>query len=840
MNRIRPGLIICIFVTLCFGLALWLRISPPFDKIFTGAGIRYATVDAYYHMTVVDNLAHNFPKLTPLLPYLLYPGGQGSPAVYFFVWLLSAVIWIASLGNPSEHIVDVISVYYPAVLGALTVIPVYFIGKALMGRWAGIIAAALIAILPGEFLGRSILGSTDQHVAESLYTAVTMLFLILAVKTAGEKKLSYANFRRPDWASMAKPLLFSLLAGFFLGIYLLTWFGALFFVFIIFLYFVIQLFIGHLRRESTEYLGMVSLIVFLVAALMFLPARHDSLNLSALIIACIFPPVLNGISRTMANRQLKPIYFPLTVVGLGLAGLAGLYLVAPSLFRLMLESFGIFHPTGASLTTLEMQPILKPSGTFTLALVWGNFTVSFFLSLIGLLLLIYMVVRRGEADKSLLLVWSLVTLAATIGQRRFAYYYAVNAAVLTGFISAWVFEQCGITKLSSPKEKNFFALVMGIVATLFLIPVFISGFLNTFTWLGIPALIVFFVALYIGQKDQVRHRGTSKRPAPSKSEFHINRLNFNTAHINLVFSLFMVFTVVFFPTIRPAIDTANGASFAPSDGWMESLTWMRNNTPEPFGNPDFYYQLAPANMSYPESAYGVLSWWDYGYWITRIARRIPNVNPSQDPVLQKKVATIFTSLNETQANEIATELGTAYVIIDDQTALGKFWAVATWAGKSPAEFSDVYYLPQQNQLTPVQLFYPEYYRSLVIRLYNFDGKAFDGRSPTSNETGTSQNQTFVISYEDRKTSDGIPFKLVTSAESFDNYEAAEAFRISKNSTSYRIVGVNPFLSPVPLDAVQDYKPVFSSTQTFSAGAGGVVPEIKIFEFSGKTSQNATQ
>lgn len=872
MNRIRPGLLSCLTVTLFFALALCLRILPPFDKIFTDAGIRFSTVDAYYQMYIVDNLTHNFPNLTSSLPYLNYPNSMQTGAIHFFNWLLAAVIWIGSLGKPTLHTVDVVSVYYPAVLGALTVIPVYFMGRALAGRWAGMIAAALISILPGEFLGRSILGSTDQHVAESLFIAFSMLFLILALKTARQRQLTFGHFKRRDWATIVKPVVFSLLAGFFLGIYLLTWIGALLFIFIILLYFIIQFFIDHLRRESTDYLSLVGLALFSVAAVMFLPVMHNGLNLAALVIAWLVPLVLNVISRLMAKRPLKPVYFPLTVLGIGGIGLGTIYLVAPSLFRLMMDSFSIFYPTGASLTTLEMQRILAPNGTFTFALVWGNFTVSFFLGLVSIVLLVTvpksaksflgllvilavwisllvigerasqtvsilitiltttgllvcLITRQRDADKSILVVWSLVILAATIGQRRFAYYFAVNAAVLTGFLSAWVLEQCSLMKLTYKNENATLAMILGVIAGLFLLPILFLGFSNPFTWIGISALIAFFVALFLGQRNQLQKEVTVRRGAPPRNSSRIN-----LTYVNLALALIMVFLIVFSPNITPALDTARGASFAPSDAWMESLAWLEENTPEPFGNPDYYYQLAD-NSPYPASAYGVLSWWDYGYWITRIAHRIPNVNPSQDSVRQNEVATIFTSQNETTANEIVRELGTAYVVIDDQTALGKFWAVATWAGKPPSDFFEAYYLPQNNQLTPVQLFHPAYYRSLAIRLYNFDGKAFDGKSVTS-------NQTFVISYEDRNTNDGRTVKLITSAESFASYQEAEDFRVAKNSPRYRIVGANPFMSPVPLDAVQDYKLIYSSSQALNSGVG-IVPEIKIFEFTGNTSQNAS-
>ncbi|MCH8277620.1 MAG: hypothetical protein IIC12_01630 [Proteobacteria bacterium] len=106
--------------------------------------------------------------------------------------------------------------------------------------------------------------------------------------------------------------------------------------------------------------------------------------------------------------------------------------------------------TGATaITTLEMQPLLRPGGNWTIALAWGNFTTSFFVSLIALGILIYLVIKEHSAEKGLLLVWSLVILAAALGQRRFAYYFAVNVALLTGYLSWQILWFAGFKKLTA-------------------------------------------------------------------------------------------------------------------------------------------------------------------------------------------------------------------------------------------------------------------------------------------------------------------------------------------------------------------------------------------------------
>jgi len=232
----------------------------------------------------------------------------------------------------------------------------------------------------------------------------------------------------------------------------------------------------------------------------------------------------------------------------------------------------------------------------------------------------------------------------------------------------------------------------------------------------------------------------------------------------------------------------------------------------------------------------------YGYWITRIAHRIPNANPSQDPTALTRVATCFTAQDESSANKIAQEIGTAYVIVDYEAAsvrgpyitinIGgndtafiyaggtletKFWAVVTWAGGDPAEFLDIYLVPLENQMVPVVVFHPEYYQSLSTRLYSFDGKAITPES------------TPVISYQEVADQKGNLYKVITSLEQFNSYEEAEAYIASQESGNYEIVGTDPTVSPVPLEALSGYKLVFGS-DNISLGSASV-PAVKIFEFT---------
>ncbi len=84
-----------------------------------------------------------------------------------------------------------------------------------------------------------------------------------------------------------------------------------------------------------------------------------------------------------------------------------------------------------------------------------------------------------------------------------------------------------------------------------------------------------------------------------------------------------------------------------------------------------------------------------------------------------------------------------------------------YAGKEQSEYFEQCWVPQENQVK--LYFYPEYYRSLVARLYSFDGQAVTPKNPV------------VISYQTRVNQEGMTYKEVISEKQFATYEEAEAY-----------------------------------------------------------------
>ncbi len=764
-GRHLPSLRLVTFLAmlLIFALALLLRTVPMQETVFGSGEVRFVGADPYYHMRLVDSLVRNFPRYITFDPYLYYPHGSTWEYMPFFDWLIAGVALLIGGGAPAAHTVDVVGAIMPAVLGALVVVPVYFIGREMFSRRAGLLGAALVAVLPGEFLGRSLLGAADHHVAEALFSATAVLFLLLAVKAAAAGGLGPAHLRRPDRASLRRPLLFSLLGGFCLGIYLLTWAGGPLFVFILFLYFIVQAVSDHLRGRSFHYLWVVGVPAMVVALVMVAPLASSPLPLVALAVALVTPLVLAGLSWWLRRRPVRPAVFPAAVAVAGVAGFLVLRFAAPGLLDSVLSRFSIFtSPGGVGATIVEVNPLLIHAGHFTLEVAWEVFAASFFLGLAGIGVLAFRVVKGGQPGHTLLLVWSLVVLAATLGERRFAYYFAVNAAVLSGWLLGRLVEVAGARAARA---------------------------------VGRPARRAVLAALALA----------------------------------IIFGVFVPVTGLppaWHGKAMAAIEDAR--RLVPGDAWYSTLAWLRRETPEPFGDPGYYYRVYQApppgeDYPYPPTAYGVTAWWDYGHWITRVARRLPNHGPGGNWSL--KVAEYFTASQEPPADGLLAELDSRYVVVDYDSATGKFHAIATFAGDDPDDYRGLYYIPDGDRLLPVVFFYPAYFRSMVVRLYAFEGKA------------VTPEKVMVISYVEASDSAGRGYRRVTSARTFPGYpEAVDFIRLAADG-NYRIVSADPLVSPVPLEPLEHYRLVYASPET-AEHLGRQVPTVKVFEYDGGRAATA--
>ena len=648
--------------------------------------IRYAADDGIYHMRLVENmlLGNHFPKRIYFDPFTFFPFGTYIHFAPLYDFLIALAIWIFGLGHPTLELINKIAPFYPPVLGCLTILIIFFIGKVLWNKWAGLFSAFLMAV-SGPFLFRSLLGATDHHQAEVLFSTLAILFLILAFKSHGKK-----NF----W-------LWTILASIGLGLYFLTWIGALLFLFIIFVSIIFYYLIEYLSGRSQNWILISGSIIFLITLLMITPffghpdllhsPLYSIVHLAALILGMLGFLIVWALAKFINKLKLKPWALPVSLTVFGLLTLICLNIFYPVIFSNIIDAFktiniGLMPQQGeVAWRDFAREAIgeMRPMG---IQRAFADFNYLLYLSLIALGLIIYTFIKKRKPEDILMVVWFLVIFLITgivtqaFGQIRFSYYLSANISLLGGFLAVKGigFAVSGWRISKDSLHKNYLRL---------------GSILLVFN-------IIFFV--------------------------------FSPFPFNLIDS---------FPNNLPKI--INGAMQTGIFGiiqrqqdWYETLEWLKESTPDPGLDYYAYYQEPGFNQEtgkidpyiYPETAYGILATWDVGHMITYYSHRLPIANPFQEglgriedgEIIEPGETTFFIENDEKKATEMLEALKTKYVITDSGSAeaQGGFRVKPLWA---TGKITDYYSEEGENKGTPTE----KYYQSMLVRLHYFDGENLD-------------------------------------------------------------------------------------------------------------------
>ncbi len=203
-GRGRDGL----FALLVFLAALAFRFAP--FPAATAHGWRLLSPDCYGHLRRTASVARNFPRVPYHDPYLNHPDGG------VFIWppafdlLAGGIARVLYGASASTGQVTRVAATLPPVLGALQVLPLFFLARRAFGRRRARIAAAAYVAIPAAVLWGGF-GHFDHHVAEALN-----LLLVLA---AGAWAAA-----APSGARLARSAVF----GAAIALAVLTWQGAVF------------------------------------------------------------------------------------------------------------------------------------------------------------------------------------------------------------------------------------------------------------------------------------------------------------------------------------------------------------------------------------------------------------------------------------------------------------------------------------------------------------------------------------------------------------------------------------------------------------------------------------
>ncbi|MDV0445193.1 hypothetical protein MmiAt1_07500 [Methanimicrococcus sp. At1] len=781
-NKLMTSVLYGIGVLISALLAFYIRIIPR-DGVFMENGfIRLGENDPWYHWRNVNYLLENYPSMMWFDPATTYP--YGTPQAFAPLYDMIAATVIKALqivtGNGTEEFAMTVFAYWPCVLAGVCVIAVYFVAKYLFdSRNIGLMSAFLLAVAPGQFLSRSIIGFSDHHVAEVLFSSLVILFLILTLLKARDKIITFEDIFKGKLSAFKPILPYAILTGLAMGTYTLIWEGALLFAFIIGVFITIQMMINHLKGEGTAFIAVTGLIIFVIDLLFIFVTpqigEYKSLHLMALgagILAMVFMAVL---SYALEKKNLNRLYYPGILAGLVVIVSVVGSLVSSTVKNALLGLVGFFTRTGGALTIGEASPyfgsdvnpllftvliavflILLPfmatsyikksnvkkgllagwSVLFLLLVLasgsalslFTTFSVMGYIWILALPIMAYIAVKNNSMEKILLVVWTVILLWAMVQQNRFTYYFVVPVVILT----SWLFMELA----RAVKADEAWAL-------------FNKNFLSKDrNKQPEPA------PSYSSKQEKAQSRRDSSKvkakPADNGNE--------KIAVAAVVLIIALGFLLV--PTYSLTTQYVSGTG-GPNEAWIDASLWLRDNTPEPgldwFGHYEeplqdidgdgvadtgsgigiehFENQASIVPFDYPGLAYGVLSWWDYGHWLEVIGERMVNANPFQFGVGGRRgaitdemipgAAPFFVAETEKEATGYLADIdpredkvGARYIVTDIEMASGmsKFYAMTAWT------------LDTQNYSVTINLNGQDttligsdrYFNSMVYRLHMLD------------------------------------------------------------------------------------------------------------------------
>ncbi len=404
-----------LLVMLAFVSSLTLRSAFSYRTVFRGDEVVFQDPDGAFHARTIQNLVQNYPHRTGLDPYSGFPRGQNVDTGPFPDYVMGTAAWIAGLGAPSRHLTDTIAAWFPALLGALMVVPVYFLGRELFPPAAGLIASGLVAILPGNFLWVSRLGNPDHHVSEVFLSTVLLLLLVKALKGNAAWRLVVP-------------------AGAVAGCYLMTQSAGAYLLLALVIWATVQVFVNRLHGQESGEIWRVSVMPLFIGWVMLLvsgPTLWSPLATGVLVGGMVMISGVVGLSKAVRSQAV----FVGVLTGGVAAGAAGIGYWQPQLVESAISSVA-GRLVGNAQTVGELRPLLTADGSFSLVPAWAEFSTCWFLAPVAMVIVGWRGLRANLPAQLLFAIWSAYLMAASFQVIRNCYYLAVPMALLSGFACA--------------------------------------------------------------------------------------------------------------------------------------------------------------------------------------------------------------------------------------------------------------------------------------------------------------------------------------------------------------------------------------------------------------------
>ncbi len=429
--------------------------------------------DSHYNARIINYIAENHEHLLkdPLRGYPFSDKGNVRPPLYAWSVVLGGHILAPFLGSLDKGI-QFSFIFSSAFWGALTIVPVYLIGKKTFGKKAGIAGTFLLTISAGH-LERGVITNTN-HDAFSLFLVVTAFYFFmrsLEVLPDDKKWIS-------DWMDLEKiksglseffgnnkrALLYAGMAGMSLGSMALAWKGYAYAVVIILVYFLIQLVIDKFRKQDSLGITVCVFITIMLTLLLVLPWYGRNAGVLT---------KLNIIQWPLGRYFQIPF-----LIFLGTFGIGVYFTVTRDLPWIL--TFSILAIAGILFFAFGPDVIQSAAGQYfvqnklysTIAeaqapmfsrLVVAAGVATFFLSWAGIAFAVWHVIS-GEWTKSFIfiLIWAAFSIYMTTQAARFIFTAAPAYALTAGWVIAIAFDKTDFPSIGKRFRSHRGSILRGV------------------------------------------------------------------------------------------------------------------------------------------------------------------------------------------------------------------------------------------------------------------------------------------------------------------------------------------------------------------------------------------
>ena len=653
-----------------FFISLFLR-SYFYFPIATENGFLLSGNDPFYHKRVIDyaQLYFTHIKYDPLIDYPLI-GVNPRPPVYDWSNAVLGLFLSPAFNGDISNTTWYIFIFSPALWGALTIFPVYFLTKDIFGRKPALISAFFMGIMSSH-IERSPLGFADHDAMVVFFVVTSILFL---AKALGHIKEKYwvSSWRSPTEITIGirdffrenpAPVAFSLLCGFSMGTVALIWKGFPYVFVILNGSFIVLVFINHLRKIDSMGIFFCIYIAFASALVISFPyyaffttgtwAEPLYMLMSIVIVGMFFIP----------TRDLPwVVVFPSFIIIVGIA-VTVLSYYQPDIVEGLFTGGGYFIKSKLYSTIAEAQA----PDTSRLAISYGP--VTFYLALIGLVIAAITLPKQWKFDYFVIIIWCALAIYMAMSAVRFMFNATPVFAILGGWVTWYIFERLDPTFRSFKKMEirftyiyiavltavimvfsywwlyleqdnyDFFQTIYGLGLFGIFVAIFTAWIMLKYNfWIGI-LIYATYVVIWFWYSFDVIVDLTFGKKGIVWDKFPWEQFGFGLAILVLTFGIIIVFVVlrrnvsgsklemthiaiaffmvflVFTPNLMFAIDAS-----IPYES--KSELDPAGKTFGAFGHsfPSEYWQAGMdwlADQDYElviEERPAFISWWDYGFW----------------------------------------------------------------------------------------------------------------------------------------------------------------------------------------------------------------------------------